>query len=339
MSGGVDSSVAAWRLREAGWDVTGVHFCGGADGGVDHRADARTVAGRLGIELRELDFRADLEQLIEHVADEYLRGRTPNPCVVCNPWLKFARLIDAADAIGAEAMATGHHARIVEHAGRRRIARGRDPDKDQSYVLCGLRPPTIGRLVLPVGEMTKAEVRAAARDLGLAIHDKRDSQDVCFAPDGDYAGLLRRRRPEAFVSGDVVDTTGRKLGTHEGIAGFTIGQRRGLGIAMGEPHYVAAIEPASHTVTIGPRAALLRRGLRAEAVHWQTDPPVAPFRATVQVRYRHAPAACTVEPVGPDRMRVVFDQPQFAITPGQAAVVYDGELLCGGGTISESFEP
>lgn len=296
-------------------------------------SDARAVAGRLGIPFFALNFKDQFDQIIDYFVDEYEHGRTPNPCVMCNEYLKFGRLAEYGRAVGADFVATGHYARIEPRDGQPRLMRAVDPVKDQSYVLFGISRDMLGRTLLPIGAMTKAEVREHARRFGLALSDKPDSQDICFVPDRDYARVVRERRPEAFRPGIIRDAQGHEVGRHEGIANFTIGQRRGLGVAMGLPVYVTNIDAANDTVTIGPREQLEARGLSAARVHWLIDAPAGPFRAEVKIRYSHRAAPARVEAIGPDRVRVTFDDPQSAITPGQAAVIYDGDAVMAGGWI------
>jgi len=340
MSGGVDSSVAAHLLRRAGFDVTGVFLCMGRAVGADHEtsgccspadaADARRVAETLGIELFVLDAADAFGPIIDYFADEYARGRTPNPCVHCNVAVKFARLLARADALGARFVATGHYARMAGGAIRRAA------EKDQSYALFALPRAVLPRMLLPIGELSgKAEVRRIAAGCGLPVADKPDSQEICFVPEDDYAAWLRPRRPEAFRPGPIVDSSGRALGEHAGVGHFTIGQRRGLGVAAGVPMYVTRIDPAAATVTIGPREEVLRDRLSAVGANWHADPPPVgeTFAATVQIRYNHRGAAARVRVTGSNRFEVAFDEPVAAITPGQAAVIYDGDRLLGGGWI------
>ena len=343
MSGGVDSSVAAWLLQQAGYEVTGIFLCmGAAATGLDgssgccsyqDAADARRVADKLGIDLHTLNAAADFEVIIRDFADQYARGRTPNPCIHCNARVKFARLIALADSLGAGWVASGHHARIAAIDSRTAVARGRATGKDQSYVLFSLARDKLARMRLPVGELAdKSEVRRIARSLDLPVHDKPDSQDICFAADGNYADLLARYAPQALRPGDIIDSTGRVLGRHDGYARFTIGQRRGLGVAAGEPMYVTHIDPASATVTIGPREQVMSDRLTVSGANWHAD-VTGQFDATVQIRYNHAAAAARVRISGADTFEVQFVAPLAAITPGQAAVVYDGPILLGGGWI------
>jgi tRNA-specific 2-thiouridylase len=343
MSGGVDSSVAAWLLSRAGYQVTGVFLCMGAAGPAEgslrgccsHQdaADARRVADSLGIEMHVLNAGEDFEAIIRDFADEYARGRTPNPCIHCNARIKFARLLALADGAGAGYVATGHHARVVASDGRAAIARGRAAGKDQSYALFAVAREHLGRILLPIGELAdKAEVRRIARSLGLPVHDKPDSQEACFVGDDEYASLLARRAPQALRPGDIVDSTGRVLGRHDGFARFTIGQRRGLGVAAGVPMYVTRIDAASATVTIGPQEEVMASSLTASGGNWHVEVD-GEFEATVQIRYNHAGAPARVRITGVDTFEVRFAQPVAAIAPGQAAAVYDGQILLGGGWI------
>ena len=343
MSGGVDSSVAAALLRDRGYDVTGAFLClGTAGAGEESRgccspsdaADARRVAETLGIGLYVLDVAEAFEPIVADFAAEYARGRTPNPCIHCNRLIKFGRLLARADSLGIRYVATGHHARVIAAAsGAFRIARARARDKDQSYALFEVPPACLGRILLPIGEVgDKREVRDRARALGLNVHDKPDSQEICFVPDDDYVSLLRRRAPEALRAGEIVDSSGAVLGRHEGYARYTIGQRRGLGVAAGVPMYVTRIDPVTARVTIGPRAEAAGGGLSAAGATWHADVP-RQFDATVQVRYNHRGAAGRVTVTGAGTFEVAFEQPVHAVTPGQAAVVYDGDELLGGGWI------
>ncbi len=351
MSGGVDSSVAAHLLKERGHDVIGLFMRTGAHGDAADRrtktcctatdaVDARNVADRLDIPFYALDFERDFARIMDQFADEYAAGRTPNPCVLCNIWLKFGKLWAYGKQVGADFVATGHYARVVAGPdGRARIARGVDATKDQSYVLFGLRRELLSHVLLPVGGFTKAEIRAQARDLGLPVHDKPDSQEICFVPDDDYLRFVRDRRPGLETAGAIVDEDGSPLGRHGGIEGFTIGQRRGLGIAVGEPRYVVQIEPSTRTVTVGRRSSLDRPGLEASKFHWHVDPPAGPFRCLAQIRARHRAVPATVEVLGEGRARVRFDEPQPAVTPGQVVTVYAGDLVLGGGWIERGLDP
>ena len=351
MSGGVDSSVAAHLLQDQGHEVIGLFMRTGAHGeGQERRAktccsstdavDARAVADRLDIPFYALDFERDFVRIMDQFADEYVAGRTPNPCVMCNIWLKFGKLWAYGKQVGADFVATGHYARIAQgFDGRPRIARGLDPVKDQSYVLFGLRRELLPHVLLPVGGFTKAEIRSIARNLDLPVHDKPDSQEICFIPDDDYLSFVRGRRPGVDSSGAIVDEDGTHLGRHEGIEGFTIGQRRGLGIALGEPRYVVQIEPTSRTVTVGRRATLEKAGLEASKFHWQVEPPVGPTACLAQIRARHKAVPAIVEPLDDGRARVMFEQSQSAVTPGQVVAVYQDDWLLGGGWIDRGLDP
>jgi tRNA-specific 2-thiouridylase len=350
MSGGVDSSVAAHLLKEQGYEVIGLFMRTGAHGDeLERRAktccsatdavDARAVADRLDIPFYALDFERDFSRIMDQFADEYASGRTPNPCVLCNIWLKFGKLWSYGKQVGADFVATGHYARRVQGPdGLPRIARGLDPVKDQSYVLSGLRRELLPHVLLPVGGHSKADIRSMARDLDLPVHDKPDSQEICFIPDDDYLSFVKARRPGLETSGSIVDHDGKDLGRHDGIEGFTIGQRRGLGIALGEPRYVVEIEPASRTVTVGPRSSLEKAGLEASRFNWHVDVPEGPIRCMAQIRARHKAVPAIVEPLEGGRARVAFDGPQSAVTPGQVVAVYEGEHLLGGGWIDRGLD-
>lgn len=344
MSGGVDSSVAAGLLQADGHEVVGLFLDTGVEGaqvsgdGVAAAERVRRVAERLGIHVDILPRREPFERdVIRPFAAEYARGRTPNPCVVCNAEFKLANLIAHADDVGADVVATGHYARVVTHDGRPALVRGADAQKDQSYYLFRIGRSVLSRLRLPVGEMTKTQVRDGARGLGLTVDDGAESQDVCFAGQDGYVELVRRWHPDALRAGQVLDVAGEVIGEHSGLANYTIGQRRGLGIAMGQPAYVAGIDRDRNTVTLGPREALLQRRLVATDATWLVDPPGGPFRASAQIRYRHREATATVAPLPGGLIEVVFDEPQWAITPGQAVVFYDGQIMLGGAWIDAGY--
>lgn len=352
MSGGVDSSVAAARLCEQGYDVVGLfmRLGGGAvEAGqpadrhrgccsADDAADARYVAGQLGIPFYAVNFRDAFERIIDYFADEYVRGRTPNPCVVCNDDLKFGRLLDYADMAGASMVATGHYARLAELPDGPALMRPADATKDQTYFLFGLRRDVLSRVRFPLGELTKEEVRDEARRRGFPNANKPDSVEICFVPDRDYARVVRERRPEAFTPGDVLDEAGQVLGEHDGVASFTIGQRRGVGVAVGSPVYVTEISAGSRTITLGPKPSLLKHGLVADRVNWLCPAPTSSLRVHAKIRYAHRAATATVTPVDAGVIRLRFDEPQSAITPGQAVVLYDGDRVLGGGWIDSSFD-
>jgi len=347
MSGGVDSSVAAALLRDAGYDVIGVSMLLASEPAATVRAgqgccsledfrDARRVAERLGVPYYVWNladaFRAKVQDVFVR---EYVRGRTPNPCVLCNQDLKFDELWRRAGALGAEFVATGHYARIATGAdGRPRLRRARDAAKDQSYFLFGLTAAQLARTLFPLGELTKDEVRAVARRLGLPVADKPESQEICFVPDRDYARFVERRAAVLPPAGDVVDEDGRAVASHAGIHRFTIGQRRGLGLAGGPPRYVTAIDAEHATVHVGGRAALDAVGLVAEDVRWIAAPVV---EAAVRIRHRHAPVAARRRALDDGRIEVRFRSPVAAVTPGQAAVFYDGDEVVGGGWIAAAI--
>jgi len=343
VSGGVDSAVAAARLVEAGYDVTAVFLClrtGETHGGNERSccspqdaADARQIASRLGIPFKSLSVAGNFEAIIDSFVAEYENGRTPNPCVQCNERVKFGRLFELADSLGARYVATGHYARIGDHHGQPAITPAQAAGKDQSYVLFRLPRPWLSRVLFPMGDVeSKQAVRQIANGLGLEVHDKPDSQDVCFVPDGDYASLLQARGSRALRPGDIVDSQGRVVGKHGGYGRFTIGQRRGTGVAMGQPAYVIGIDPNSATVMLGSREQLLANGLTADGANWQVDVPPS-FEATVKIRYNHRGAPATVTLTGGDTFEVRFQNPLEAVTPGQAAVVYADGFLLGGGWI------
>jgi tRNA-specific 2-thiouridylase len=346
MSGGVDSSVAAALLRDAGHDVTGIFLCMGrvGDPGADARgccspqdaADARRVAGKLGIDLFVLDAGDGFEAIVDGFAAEYAAGRTPNPCVRCNSDVKLATLLRHADALGFDRVATGHYARVVERHGQPVLARAAAREKDQSYVLFALPRGALARLVLPLGELPdKAATRAIARRLALPVHDKPDSMEICFVEDGDHAAVLAARAPRALTPGPIVDRAGRALGRHDGYGRFTVGQRRGLGIASPGRLYVTSIDAATATVRVGPREETLAPWLEVAGATWHRD-VAGSFEATVQIRSMHGGALADVRCVGPDRFEVAFREPVHAAAPGQAAVVYQGDAVLGGGFIERA---
>jgi tRNA-specific 2-thiouridylase len=345
MSGGVDSSVAAALLKEAGHEVIGlsmqlydqqqgeVRF--GSCCTLDDLYDARRVAHRLGFPHYIVNFEREFnDEVIADFVREYSAGRTPIPCVHCNSDLKFATLLDRAEGLGATMVATGHYARIEREEGRVVLKRGIDRAKDQSYFLFSLTQAQLAHAMFPVGELTKPQVREEARRLGLSVSEKKDSYEICFVPDGDYASFVSRHAPETVGAGVITDQSGRVVGRHEGTHHFTIGQRKGLRLSSPIPLYVIDIEPSVRRVTVGPREALERSTLHASNVNWiRGAPPSETIRAGVQIRYRHRDAPALVRPIGRDRAHVSFDEPQVAITPGQAVVFYDGDVVLGGGWI------
>lgn len=345
MSGGVDSSVAAALLVERGYEVVGATmklFCYGEEVpdrpccSLDSIADARRVCDTLGIPHYVLNLETAFgHDVIDNFVQEYARGRTPIPCVRCNTFTKFRDLLARADAIEARHIATGHYARIVDGV----LHRGRDHAKDQSYFLWGIDRAVLARMLLPVGEMTKAETRAVARRLGLVTADKIESQDICFVPDGDHAKVIARHLgadTPSLQRGPFLLADGRVVGEHEGYARFTIGQRRGLPGGFPEPMFVVEIRPAERAVVIGPREALLGRGVVAREMNWLVDAPAVGARVQLQVRHRAAPAAAELVRVDGDEIELALDEPVAAITPGQSLVLYDGERVLGGGFIESA---
>jgi tRNA-specific 2-thiouridylase len=348
MSGGVDSSLAAALVAESGAETIGVtmHLAGSRSRccSLEDADDARRVAERLGIKFYVANYTdAFRKEVIEPFADAYLAGETPIPCVACNKRFKFDHLLERAKVFGADRVATGHYARTLRDpaSGRMRLLRARDDDKDQTYFLFQLDQQQLERAWFPLGELRKAQVRERARELGLVTADKPESQEICFVPDGDYAAVVETIRPEAAARrGEIVDGSGRVLGRHEGVHRFTVGQRKGLGIAASEPRYVTRIEPARGRVVVGAREELETRTARVRAVEWVAGTaPGQPVPARVRVRYRHAGALAQVEPAAGREALVHFDEPVAAVSPGQAAVFYDaerGDEVLGGGWLARS---
>lgn len=343
MSGGVDSSVAAALMLERGHEVIGVTLKQwvGADGRlptagcctVADAEDARSVAGRLGVPHYVLDHVADFtEAVVDRFVAGYLAGTTPNPCIECNRRVRFGSLLARVDDLGCDALVTGHHARIAQRDGRPVLLTAVDAAKDQSYVLHMLREEDLRRVLLPIGEMTKDEVRAHAGRLGLRTATKPDSQDLCFVG-GDYRAFVRSRVPDATRPGAVVDRSGAVVGHHDGVAGFTIGQRKGLGVAVGEPRYVVSVDPGTATVVIGCRDDLLAAGCAVAGVSSTGAPFDDGMAVTVKVRYRSHPVPARLA-AGESGWMVWFAEPQPAVAPGQAAVFYRGDQVLGGGTIT-----
>ena len=344
MSGGVDSSVAACLLSEQGHDVLGLFMrhgqeargsaaskqgcCSAADA-----ADARRVAEMLQIPFYAVNFQQQFGRIVDYFVEAYTAGRTPNPCIVCNTWLKFGKLFEYADTVGAEFIATGHYARLEPTGGDVALCRGRDESKDQSYVLFGIQRRLLPRLKFPVGEHCKAEIRTMAARLGLGVAEKRDSQEICFVPDQDHARFVRQRRGDLDTSGEIVTTDGTVVGRHDGLERFTIGQRKGLRIAFGQPRYVVRIERRTRRVVVGTMQELSRSELTAAEANWLIDEPTEPIRCQVKIRYRSRPVDATVDVLSAGRFHVAFAEPCHGIAPGQAAVCYDGERVLGGGWI------
>jgi len=367
MSGGVDSSVAAHLLLEQGHDIIGVFMRHGEESAAacdldsgeanpllpllqnraDHKQgccsasdaeDARKVADKLSIPFYALNLQKDFSRIIDYFVDEYTIGRTPNPCVMCNNWIKFGRLFDYADSIDAEYVATGHYARLVhDQQNQIRLARGIDGTKDQAYVLFGIEQKYLSRMLLPVGGFPKTEIRDIARGISLRVADKKDSQEICFVTSGHHGDFVRQRRGEIDLSGEIITTDGKVVGRHSGIENYTIGQRKGLGVALGTPHYVVKINRDSRQVVLGSHDELGKTSLQADRTNWLITPePEKPFRCQAQIRYNSAPQDATAsisEMNGEKILQVTFDQSVHGIAPGQAVVCYDGNMVIGGGWI------
>jgi tRNA-specific 2-thiouridylase len=363
MSGGVDSSVAAHLLCEAGHEVIGVFMrhgervetaCDVPPGdallpvvsntkshkqgccSAEDAEDGRRVADRLGIPFYALNLEEDFARIIDYFVEEYSAARTPNPCVVCNIWLKFGKLFEYADSVGAEYVATGHYAQLAppESSGELpALLRGVDEDKDQSYVLFGVEPERLRRMLLPVGSYRKPEIRRMATEIGLRVAEKKDSQEICFVASGEHPEFVRQRRGTRDTAGEIVTTAGDVVGQHDGFESFTVGQRKGLAVAMGEPRYVVRIERESRRVVIGEREELARSELTAQRTNWLIDLPHAPRRCEVMIRYNSTAHPAMVETLPDARLSIKFDSPQYGIAPGQAVVCYDGPRVLGGGWI------
>jgi len=295
------------------------------------------VAAKLGIPFYVLNFKRDFGKIIDYFVGEYNAGRTPNPCVRCNDWLKFGKLAAYAASMDADYVATGHYARIETINGRPVLLKGRDPAKDQSYVLFGSPLRQLEHMLLPVGGYMKDEIRRIAEEMDLPVFSKPDSQEICFVPNMDYASVVEAKTPGGFERGEIRDTAGNVVGEHGGHQHFTIGQRRGLGVAMGYPVYVVDKDPATNTVTIGPREELGSGWCTASGTNWLVDPPSdAAIRCEAKIRYNAEPVPAEVQATGDDELTVRFDEPQFAVAPGQAVVCYEGDRVFGGGWIRDA---
>ncbi len=350
MSGGVDSSVAAALLVEQGYEVTGVILRLWAEPAAGCRDNlcctpeaverARTVAAMLGIPFRELDFReAFYRAVVETFVAEYAAARTPNPCIPCNREIRFGLLMGWAREQGADFLATGHYARIRRAGNRYQLLRGRDRHKDQSYVLHILTQEQLAHTLFPLGDLTKEQVRALARERGLPVADQPESQDVCFLADGDYRRFVAEHAPEAARPGPILDTQGRVLGEHQGLIHYTIGQRKGIGVAAPYPLYVLALDPTRNALIVGRAEELGQSECVVARMHYISgEEPSGPFTATAQIRYRHKEAPVTATPISGGRLHVRFAYPQRDITPGQYLVLYDGEVVIGGGVICAPWE-
>lgn len=343
MSGGVDSSVAAALMLDQGYEVIGVTLkqWEGADGSMPTAGcctladaeDARRVAAQLDIPYYVLDYVDEFTAaVVEPFAAGYLNGLTPNPCIECNRRVRFKALLDRTEDLGCDVLVTGHHARVEFHDGAYRLRMAVDSTKDQSYVLHMLDQEALARIKLPVGEMTKVEVRRRAEELGLRTASKPDSQDICFVTSGDYRDFLAERHPEVASEGDVLDMEGNVVGVHPGTSGFTIGQRKGLGVSVGSPRFVVDIEPRKRTITIGTYEDLVTTRCVVTEMSFTHEAPLVGDRVDVKVRYRSEPAAADIVAVG-DRWDFSFVDPQPRPAPGQSLVMYDGEFVLGGGII------
>jgi tRNA-specific 2-thiouridylase len=353
MSGGVDSSTAAALLKEEGHEIFGLtmllwDFPGDAPGKAGsilapvHVTEARRVAEHLGIPHQVIPLQEIFEkEIIGYFVDEYLRGRTPNPCVICNQRIKFHALLKKAEELGAQALATGHYARIFRdpQALRFKLYRGRDRRKDQSYFLFLLTQDQMEKILLPLGDKSKTEVRENASRLNLPGAQKSESQEICFIPDDDYRKFVGTRKgKEIAIAGKIVNLQGKELGRHRGIYGYTIGQRRGLGIAAPHPHYVVGLDAEKNYVIVGKNEELLSAGLIVREVNWVSIPPPGEkIEAAVQIRYRHPGAPAVLVPLEEGSVRVMLKIPQRAVTPGQAAVFYRGDEVLGGGWIEKTL--
>ena len=346
MSGGVDSSVAA--LLTVGEGLRGIgcmmRLFDNADAGIegsrtccslDDAEDARAVAYRLGMEFYVFNY-TDLfrREVMAPFVDRYRQGLTPNPCIECNRAMKFSALLRRAEELGCSRLVTGHYARTERAGGRWRLMKGRDAGKDQSYVLYTLTQEQLETVRFPLGDLTKEQVRAIAEEAGLVTASKSESQDICFVPDGDYAAMITRFTGRPLTPGSFVDREGRVLGEHRGIECYTVGQRRGLGLSFPEPMYVCEIRPEDNAVVLGPKEALFRREVDVPEFHWISgEIPARPVRGGAKIRYRHTEQPVTAFPTGEGGVKLVFDEPVRAATPGQSAVLYDGDTVLGGGVI------
>lgn len=348
MSGGVDSSVAAWLLKEQGYDVIGVTMQiwqdeentvqeeNGGCCGLSAVDDARRVAAAIGIPYYVMNFKDEFQKsVIEYFTKEYLAGRTPNPCIACNRYVKWEALLQRSLSIGADYIATGHYARI-EHLpnGRYAIRRSATMEKDQTYALYNLTQEQLARTLMPVGEYSKDRIREMADEIGLLVAHKPDSQDICFVSDGDYASYIEENSDAKITPGNFVLSDGTVVGKHKGIIHYTVGQRKGLGLSLGHPVFVLEIRPETNEVVVGSNEESMSRYVRADQVNFMTvEDLTEPKRVWAKIRYNHRGAWCTVEKTGEDEILCTFEEPQRAITPGQAVVLYDGEYVLGGGTI------
>ncbi len=340
LSGGVDSSTAAALLIRDGYDCSGV-FMITNDNAHHAQKDAEEIAEKLKIKLHVLDLREDFEHILEYFCNEYKSGRTPNPCVFCNRFIKFGKLWDFAQGHGAQLLATGHYARIIKDDDDYGLFEGLDAAKEQSYVLSMVDKGMLENIILPMGDYSKKQTRQMASEFKLGAEHKSESQEICFIPDDDYVSVLEQRCPELVRKGKIIDSTGKVLGEHNGVHRFTIGQRRGLKVAMGVPYYVINIDAVNNIVTLGPKEEVLHKKLQANNVNWLIDKPVSPFRAKVRIRYNDKGKPARVYP-DQNSVLVEFDEPNLAITPGQLAALYiqekAGSRLIGGGWIDKIMD-
>ncbi len=348
MSGGVDSSVAAYLLLEAGYDVIGVTMQiwqqedddtvseNGGCCGLSAVEDAARVASKLGIPHYVMNFREEFsEKVIRYFMDEYLAGRTPNPCIACNRYVKWESLLQRSLQIGADCIATGHYARIAKLPnGRYALRRSATDEKDQTYALYSLTQEQLARTLMPVGDYEKPEIRGIAEQLGLSVADKPDSMEICFVPDKDYAGFIRANSGREIPEGNFVTSDGRVLGRHKGITHYTIGQRKGLNLSMGHPVFVTELRPETNEVVIGEAEDVFTDRLRCNRLNFMSVPDLeGEMPVIAKIRYNHRGARAVVRKTGPDEAEVIFEEPVRAVTPGQAVVFYDGDYVAGGGTI------
>ena len=350
MSGGVDSSVAAYLMGLQGWDCLGATMTlyRNEDIGISHSRtffsledveDARSVANRLGMPYYVFNFSNQFRcQVMDRFAAAYERGQTPNPCIDCNRYLKFRRLYDRASLMGCDAIATGHYAHIERENGRYLLKKALDTSKDQSYVLYMLTQAQLSHTQLPLGALHKTEVRAIAEEQGFYNAKKPDSQDICFVPDGDYAKIIELRTGKKAEPGNFIDKDGHILGRHSGIIRYTIGQHRGLGLSLSQKYFVCEIRPEDNTVVLGASEDLFHRGVKVRDMHWIAgSAPGESFRCKAKLRYRHPEHPVSVTVLDNGEVRLLFDEPQRAPTPGQYAVLYDGDIVLGGGVIAGTF--
>lgn len=341
MSGGVDSSITAALLKERGYELIGgtMEILPEYEDNPDYISpskDAKRVADRLGIPHYTFDLKKEFEkEVIDYFVEEYKNARTPNPCVTCNKKIKFKVLLDKALELGADYVATGHYARIIDgNNGRRLLKKAKDIEKDQTYMLYGLTQFQLQHTLMPLGEYNKAEVREIAFNLGLEVHDKAESQDICFVPDNNYVRFLDEHYSDISKPGPILDTSGKKLGEHKGLHYYTIGQRRGLGIAAGYPLYVVKLDKEKNAVIVGRDEEIYNQALFADNVNWVSIADLKePLIVKARIRYNSREARATIYPEGQDKVRVVFEEKQRAITLGQSVVFYDDDIVVGGGIV------